>query len=60
MIRGTIKAYSKDVNAGVIQCEDGKTYDFSQDEWNDRTAPHAEQRVLFQAYSRKATKVFSE
>lgn len=59
-MRGTVKAYSVDVNAGVIECDTGATYNFSQKEWNGNTAPATEQRVSFQGTSRTATKVFAE
>jgi hypothetical protein len=59
-MRGTVKAYSVDVNAGVIECDSGETYNFSQKEWNGATTPTPEQRVTFQASPRTATKVFSE
>lgn len=60
MLRGTIKAYSIDVNAGIIQCDKGDTYNFSQSEWNGSRAPLVEQRVTFSGNSRVATKIFAE
>ena len=56
-MRGTIKAYSLCVNAGVIECETGKTYDFRESDWNGNTAPSKEQKVQFDATNRTATSV---
>jgi hypothetical protein len=57
-MRGTVKAYSKDVNAGVIKCDTGKTYDFSRNEWHEDILPYANQIVEFQGSSRTASKIF--
>jgi len=59
-MRGTVKAYSLDVNAGVIECDAGETYGFSQNDWNATHAPVMRERVTFQGFSRTATKVYAE
>ena len=58
-MRGTVIAYSLDVNAGVIRCEAGNTYNFSWADWNGEHAPAVDKIVTFLGNSRTATKVFS-
>ena len=57
MKTGTIKAYSPSVNAGVIEGDDGDTYDFPDTEWTGRTNPAAQDTVEFEGTARKARRV---
>lgn len=59
-MRGTIKAYSLDVNAGVIKCDAGKTYEFRENEWNGKVAPVVNDVVMFEGFNRTATRVRSD
>ena len=54
MIRGTIKAYSSCVNAGVIECDDGKTYILAIDEWQNNKPPSPREKVTFPPQNRAA------
>ena len=55
---GTIKAYSDQVNAGVINGPDGKTYAFAKTDWNGALLPRVDQIVTFESVSaRQAVKV---
>lgn len=56
-MRGTIKAYSLSVNAGVIECEHGNTYDFREADWQGVEAPAPNRVVQFDGVDRKAVKV---
>ena len=60
MAKGTIKAYSPDVNAGVIECDSGNTYEFRERDWSGDATPVAKQKVRFDGASRTATKVSAE
>lgn len=57
MKKGTVKAYSLSVNAGVIEGDDGKTYDFPQDEWQHKETPAVHDKVEFEGHARKARQV---
>lgn len=59
-MKGTIKAYSPIVDAGVIQCEAGRVYIFRRENWQNDRLPVSEQTVRFEAQDRKAIKVLSE
>lgn len=59
-MRGTVIAYSLDVNAGVIRCEAGNTYNFSWEDWNGERAPAVDQNVTFLGNSRTAMKVIMQ
>ena len=59
-MRGKIKAYSEDVNAGVITGEDGKVYGFAVNEWIEGKKPVPDQSVSFTGYQRMASKVSAE
>lgn len=58
MLTGTIMAYSKDAEAGVIKANDGKPYYFKRCEWlSNGIKPQNDMRVSFKAGLRCATKV---
>lgn len=59
-MRGIIKAYSIDVNAGVIDGDDGNQYGFTQSEWAGDNAPAANDKVNFNGMQRWASKVSAE
>jgi cold shock CspA family protein len=56
-MRGTVKAYSKDVNAGVIKGDDGNQYGFTKSEWGGDESPAANESVNFDGAYRKASNV---
>lgn len=56
-MRGTIKAYSSCVNAGVIECDCGDTYHFGLNEWQGKAFPVANDKVQFTGMSQTATNV---
>lgn len=59
--KGRIKAYSKDVNAGVIQCEDGSHYGFRREELVHGKEPHDHEKVEFDdRHDKQARKVDME
>lgn len=58
-MRGTIKAYSLCVNAGVIECEAGNTYEFKDSDWSGNIAPLVNDSVRFEGFKRIATRVSS-
>lgn len=47
-MKGTIKAYSSCVNAGVIDGADGKSYRFHHDEWTAENLPQKDETVTFE------------
>ncbi len=60
MMKGTVKAYSSVVSAGVIEGSDGKSYNFSLEEWRGEKLPEYKDSVIFHGHSRNATKVSSQ
>ena len=46
-MKGRIKAYSKDVNAGLIIADNGSSYIFPKKEWNGQKSPEVNKRVEF-------------
>jgi hypothetical protein len=56
-MKGKIKAYSADVNAGLISGEDGRTYRFTKSEWGGRENPFGDERVNFAGETRQAKKI---
>ena len=56
-MKGNIKAYSNDVNAGVISGEDGNMYCFPRSEWWSKNIPVGNETVRFNPAGRHATKV---
>lgn len=46
-IKGTVQAYSSDVNAGTILGEDNQTYYFSRKDWMFETDPQVKTKVVF-------------
>lgn len=57
MIKGSIKAYSKAVNAGVIIGEDGRTYKFGDSHWQGPNTPQANDIVIFESTGTNASNV---
>lgn len=45
--KGTVKAYSKQCNAGVIECEDGTDYRFRKSELIHGKEPEDHEKVEF-------------
>jgi|GEM_PF-6215595 len=48
MIKGSIKAYSPSVNAGIIETTDGQRYQFSRNHWTGKNPPQANDLVTFE------------
>lgn len=57
MMKGSIKAYSKAVNAGVIAGEDGRTYKFMNSHWQGPNTPQANDIVIFDGKGTNAANV---
>jgi len=56
-LKGTIKAYSACVNAGVISGENGKTYRFDKTDWSHNELPLNNENVTFDGNRRNASSV---
>ena len=56
-MKGKIKAYSTDVNAGVISGDDGKSYHFGKNEWTGKTLPQSNENEQFTPADRAAVNV---
>lgn len=59
-MKGTIKAYSDVVSAGVISGEDGTTYGFNLTDWHGRKLPISRERVIFVGNHKQATSVSAD
>ena len=57
IIKGTILAYSDDVNAGVIDGDDGRKYPFAATEWLATSKPQNNMSVVFTPSAKAALKV---
>jgi hypothetical protein len=56
-MKGKIKAYSADVNAGVIVGDNRKTYGFRQTEWRGIALPAKDEKVTFDGKNQQATNI---
>jgi hypothetical protein len=56
-MKGTIKAYSTAVNAGLIIGEDGHTYAFRKSEWGGKENPSDNEKINFENEIKQAIKI---
>lgn len=56
-MKGTIKAYSTCVSAGVIKGDDGKSYGFNKTDWKAAELPKKDETVSFEQASKQAMNV---
>ncbi len=60
-MNGKVKAYSTDVNAGVIKGNDGKDYQFQNETWGGASQPKQNESVTFESTCGfRAKKVMSD
>ena len=56
-MKGTIKAYSQCVSAGVISGDDGKSYGFNKTDWTSAELPKTDETVTFERARNQASNI---